>query len=261
MIRHINQNEIETLKEGLMELVRVKKVLNIGKKINQFFDGDLQLKEAMQVYKSIVSAAKLNKSYDSLNEVMVHYLIEHKVLNEKQLNWLEKFTFDYRKETSEEYESKSEELDDVYENKENMEELIIELGENLGIEVKAATFSDVVLEDLNDDNKEFKFYQDETESIVSNFNTEEDIFEQYMDMFNEDATIFVFKDIKVPISDQNIINLKFGVSYGGIASEVVANGKDTFCMISDTTFTNLLSKEILLMLICILMECREVKIC
>lgn len=265
MIRHINEQEIDNLKSGLTELIRVKRILMFEEKIKKYFELSLPLDKAIEVYKTIASSKLLGKRYITLHEVMTKYLIKNNILDGNLSKILNENTADLNKlsilteEEYTEFEDKCSEID-IYDSEDNIDLFLISIGEKFDIEVKTEVYSEIIFNDADDEFSYIKdFFTREFGTFNDNADEEEsDRLTQFAEMFNEDARVIVFKNYTISEKFEDIINSKFVTGYGGIASEMFINENNTFIVLSDGIFSDMLSNEILLLFICELIEQREV---
>lgn len=275
MIRNINEYEIKSLKEKLNEVIKVKKLLmpNNLREIEKFKEGNLNFKEALSLYKKVQSSSLFLNLYvyKNFNRDMLNY-IKIKLNNGCSSNieflehleqYINRATYDY------DYYSNMDEEDN---------EKYVELRDS-SIDFAFDFFADEVLAKKTDiittylselclsDNdflkKEFKLYLDspELEDISSKKGNEDEIYDDFLSCFQDDAVITKFKDYEMPKSYLDIINNTLqriaNKSDNYISSEIFIHEGSTYLIISGNCYISVLDVNIILLLVCNVLEVED----
>ena len=250
MIKYINANEIDKLKINFKDLIEIKKLFS-NKSINNFFDGDLLLEEAIDVF--ITLCSKKIIGIENISYPLINILKKHNVLDNKVWESFYKCSFDYEKEYSDdEYDEKIEPYDDIESIKEEIETIISSICNISNIKYGKASFTDILF-NLDNIDCEFSILNEANKDIFGEYYNFDDPIEEFFNTYSEDATIYYFKDYSIPSKIMTLFNERVVVNgYGGMATEMFSMEDTNFITISDGLYNEPINIKLLLFIICAL---------
>lgn len=247
MIKHINDGELGKLKVGFYHTLALKKINMLDS--NKFKDKELDLNTAIKIYKLIV-ALDFPTCYPECSSIMLDYLLKYNLLEKDEFNKItEFFRGDSEIETDEsiEYGDYSEERSDY------ILEFLKKLGDEKCIKIYSETFRDIVLGeneyiDLDIYGDLRNTLREHMDSFQDNNATEEDLEEEYYNIFQDDATSYVIKGYVMNDYDLMLLNNTFTNVDSGILSEAYSNEGNTYINISDMQVYDGLAYSLLIIL-------------
>lgn len=255
MIKYININEINNLKINFKDLIEIKKLYS-NKNINKFFDGDLLLEEAIDVF--IKLSSKKIIGIENISYSFINILKKYNILDNKAWESFDKCSFDYERDYSDdEYDEKLESYDDIESIKEKIETIINSICNISNIKFGKASFTDILF-NLDNIDCEFSILNEANKDIFEEYYKLDDPIEEFFNNYSEDATIYYFKDYSIPSKIITLFNERVVVNgYGGMATEMFSMEDRYFITISDGLFNEPINIKLLLFIICALLGGRK----
>lgn len=251
MIKHINADELDILRERFEDIVRLKKLLMEGK-ISNFLKQNINLNDAVNVFLAFCSM-EINVQED-IYSIFTSILKEKALLDTISMNIIERGTFNYDDTYSEEeYDSKVEEYYDIDEFRSDLDTIIGCVSKKINIKYGSAMFTEIIFNVDYVDDELRNIYEDNKDTFEDLSNSDDPMEEFYQD-FCEDATIYYFKGIIFPDRLINLFNKSVGSNWnGGFATEIYTLGNNSYLTISDSLFNEPISIRIILILFCSLL--------
>lgn len=255
MIKNLNINEVDILKVKLKEFVKIKLLQKNQEITKSFFQGTLNLEEAIKIYIRITAITTIDNPNKSINDVMENYLTAFNIITEEDVSVLNSTTFDYRKCSSDEHDDRCNDMVDMDQIEYELEDLLSKVCEKFGVYVTSEALSEIIL---------YHPYQVFLPIYNENANIREDILadmdegeeeenscSKFYDYVGGDAIVIAFENLKISSDDIDVLNLKLSRNsyYSTIRTEFFVRGEVTYFVISDTQLVDCIDKEIVLMLI------------
>lgn len=253
MIKNFNVDEVEILRNRLSELIILKNVISKNL-IDDFKSEVLSLKKAVNVFFCLKNT-NFKDSNIYINEIITCYLRKFNMLNDDNYEIMQKYTFDYSIDyTDEYYDSVCNECDDIDSIIDKIKGVLESICKYQGIEIQSAKYSEIMFEP-NDIDELFNELSNSCKDIANDFMEEEDPYTSFYENFGGDSIVYAFKDFHMLEKRIEQINNQIRNKYnGGISTEIFFIGNTTYLTISEDEFWSVLNREFLLMVICALIE-------
>ncbi|HBJ1651317.1 hypothetical protein HYH38_16005 [Clostridium botulinum] len=249
MIKRINDGELERLKKGFYRTLSIKKMNILDN--NKFINMELDINKAITIYKCIVILKKSN-FYTGSSTNMLDYLYIYNMLEEKDYDYICDFFKDYD----------IDEIEDEYycecwdERNDFVNKFIKKLAEEKGIKVHSEYFSDIYSDCFDDEiyNDLRDFLREYGECYEEEEVSENDLRDDYYDVFQEDAISYILEGYEMTDYDLMLLNNTFFNIDIGITSEAYTRDGHTYITISNMQILEAIDYSFLIILKLIFMN-------
>lgn len=246
MIKDINRNEIKEMQKKLKGIERLNKTICEYGNYQDFLDGKMNLKQAIEYYISFNAA---NIKLDT-NILMVKYLQNNNVLGDKVINDLIIY-----------FNSNSNAMYSTIAN-DTFINLFEELREKFDIDFIYDYYNDIVVDDGIEE--EFKFIQSglrhDVTSYIDDYMQEVgeideiDYRDTLEEIFQDDAIVFCFKNRSISKDTLEILEYWLPEDEGGFLTGVYVLDGNLYLDISENDICEILNFEFILIFICSLIK-------
>lgn len=235
MIKYINDGEVDTLKKGFFNTLRLKKLQSLP--VNEFMEGKVPYKIAEIIFLILVTLPQ--EVQPGYSMAMLKYLLSNNMIDDSEYEKLK----DYFS-----YDEFDPDLDDkydyVWERRECYEKILKKFCKNNGVEIIDANYSDIYYDDI-DDVDLFKDIQNELYDYAG-IDKEEGYYgiddnieresKDYFMVFMEDATLFVIENLELKYSELMILDQLLACYSEVVKSEAWISKGNTYISISDNYY-------------------------
>ena len=228
MIKYINDGEIQLLKSGFYNCLRLKKFQYMP--IEEFKRGEVSFEVAEEIFRLLISFDDPH-IVEGYIGIMLEYLLKNDYICKDYYEIIINIFYD---ESIFEYGDIDNYGDYVDDRIEFLDDFLKKLCESAKIEYSSASFFDIYYDNepdevFNDLRSTLQFYS----GSINEAEGEDDEREDYYSLFQDDATSFALIDYKM--DDRSLVMLNKVLSYGceaGVQSEAYVEAGNTYITIS-----------------------------
>lgn len=247
MIKYINPQEINKLREKFSTIITYKKISN---RLEPYLKGAMCFEEAIDIFLQIISLKNFIEIENAI-EVFSSYLEKSNLLEDDILKMYFDISFDFSKDYyDEELEEKEEYVYSYGDIHNEIENIIKYISKSVNIELKIEDFSNIIFNFDQVDN-DFKELHELNKDIFDEYKNSED----FEEVINDYSIIYLFKNLK--LSEKQIYtfnsNSPFN-SFGGFRTEFFTIGNNTYLSLSMSFCIDIIDRGLLAILICLILK-------
>ncbi|UYZ38992.1 hypothetical protein OD350_29330 (plasmid) [Clostridium beijerinckii] len=228
MIKFINDGEIDDLKQGFYNSLALKKINILD--IKDSFKSSLNLKSANKLY-NFLSEFKFPSVISYFSATIVEQFYESNWISEEEYITINNAFFKDN-EYSDEY------MDYSQDRYEFILDFLRKVASENEIKLHIENYKDIFFSDecidlnlFGDIRNSLRSYIDSSEDIANY--SKEKWEEEYYDLFEDNATCFVFEEYEMSKNEISLLQKRFSNQNAAIVSEVYTRNGNTYITISD----------------------------
>lgn len=265
MFKNLDDHHIKSLKDTFSDLIIGRKLYS-NKKVVEFFEGALSLKDACKVYIDIYKYKYRKDLFPIANKKMIEYFYKENILDDEDISNIDKYLWDYSF-NDEDRENHYGDID-VEEVHDFIKDFISKKLYESGLNFFKESFYDIATGNETESNEiisklklslhDHMGYAPDEENDEDDEDSESCIAESFYEIFQDDAKVYIFENYNFSSRMIDYINKSYLNSDSALTSEIYNEDENCMLVISDNQIYEGLNVEILMLILIEIINIRGV---